>query len=83
MGCYNLKEELSIRDVGEKAFHLSQMKRSGLPVPNGIVISDSVFKTRDLSSVKHQISSFVDVAGKTFIQQSSFSISLRMLYFMP
>ena len=60
MGCYNLNEELSIRDVGEKAFQLSQMKRSGLPVPNGIVLGDSVFKTRDLSSVKHQITSFVE-----------------------
>ena len=39
---------------------LSQMKRSGLPVPNGIVLSDSVFKTRDLSSVKYQISSFIE-----------------------
>ena len=60
MGCYNLKEELSISDVGEKAFQLSQMKKSGLPVPNGIVLSNSVFKSRDLSSVKHEISSFVD-----------------------
>jgi len=43
MHIVQLDQEHSLEEVGGKAFHLSEMMREGLPVPNAVCIPSSVY----------------------------------------
>ena len=72
MGCYSLEDQLLVNEVGEKAFQLSEMTRDGIPVPKGFVVSNSVFDTKNLSSIQSEISSYLkSISANAYMVRSS------------
>jgi pyruvate,water dikinase len=55
MGCYSLNTVLQKNEVGEKAFYLSKMIKDGFPIPKGLVLSNAIFKAKNLADYKAEI----------------------------
>ena len=72
MGCYSLEDQLTLSEVGEKAFQLSKMTRNGLPIPKGIVVGKTDFFAKDTSIVKVEIESYLSsISAKGYMVRSS------------
>jgi phosphohistidine swiveling domain-containing protein len=65
MECLNLNTALSVDQVGEKAFNLSKMIQAGLPIPQGMVLTNTLFENKNLQEYKTQIKKELSVIAAT------------------
>jgi len=72
MECLNLNTALSVDQVGEKAFNLSKMIQAGLPIPQGMVLTNTLFENKNLQEYKTQIKKELSViAANGYMVRSS------------
>ena len=70
--CASLYSKLQLTEVGEKAFHLSDMAGAGYPVPKGFVIKNIAFERRNISEERIEISAWIqEIGAEKYMVRSS------------